>query len=272
MRSRLVRVRRKHARSMQLALLFFMLSLAIYLFSWATRAPITQTEPVSAPGATLAPTGRVQQQMQFEKLSCYLVELGRYDTPEQARIEAARYVRRGAAGYVRQDGEAYQVIGALYETQEQAEKIAARLTESEELTCRVIELTSQPIALRVTATQTQIDALSRTERCLREISQQMVQLGYQLDAGSLDIAGAIEQLQDLRTQATLHCQSLERAIGDDPNPIARDMLAQALTLSQSLEDRIAGSDTTALSFSAKIKYNTITVRQRHIDFLNSLGA
>lgn len=272
MRTRLVRVKRKHARSMRLAMLFFVLSLAIYLLTLALRPAPPAAGPVLAPQATSLPLERMREDIRFEPLSCYWVELGQFDSADLARIEAARYVRRGAAGYVYQEDESYLVIGACYDGEQQAQTVAQRLIESEQLPCRVRAMDSPGVGLRITATRAQIDALVLGERCLRESASRMGEISLMLDGGTLGMDAAVQQLSDLRATGTLRQQSLERALGDDQNQAARDMLSQLTTLQQLLSDRIAGSDQTALSFSAKIKYNTITVRMRHIQYLNSLAA
>ncbi len=274
MRTRLVRVRRKHARSMRLAMLFLAFSIAVYLLSWALRGPASApaTEPVSTPSASLSPAPRVTEDIRLEPLSCYLVVLLSAESPEAARVEAARYVRRGAAGYVLPRDNQYLVIGAAYEAEAEAQKIAQRLGEQEKLTARVLPMASRPVALRVTATQAQLSALVQAEKTFRAIGTQLGEIAYALDAGTLTQDGALDSLSHAKVEAELAYRTLDRAAGSEQNPVVQGMLELVLQLKTQLQDRIAGSDATTLSFSAKIKYNKIGMRLQHIAYLDSLGA
>lgn len=274
---RLVRVRRKHQRSMRLSMLFLVFSLAIYLLSYAVRlsmpGPVSEGAPESAPVSVGAPAAeQVTRDIRFDALTCYLVELGNCDSAEAARIEAGRYVGRGAAGYVLQDGQSFAVVGACYESLEEAQKVAARLEEQEKLPCRVRTLTGPPAALRVTATQAQIDALEGAERSVRGLTGQLGDISYGLDGGTLSVDAAKEQLSRMRAEAELRVQALERAAGSEKNSVIDEMMMLASELRQLLQDRIASSETNRLSFSAQIKYNKITMRVRHAAFLSALSA
>lgn len=277
MRGRVVRVRRRHARSLRLAMALLLISLAAYAFSYAARwtsppAETVQAAPGAAPQPAMPVLEQITKEVRFEPLGAALVELAEADSAESARIEAARYTRRGAAGYILQDGSAFRVIGALYADEDGANAVAARLRGAEAIDAKVIGASGAASALRVTASPAQIDALTQGEASLRNLTDQMIALGQALDQGRSTSEQAAQQIQLIHAESELRLRALERAVGGDEHPILRGLMALLQQLSEATGDGMTGRNESALSFSAKIKYNSIAMRLRHIGFLNGLAA
>ncbi len=275
MRGRMVRVRRRHARSMRMAMVLLLISLAVYVCSFAARMaspqPTLETAQEQQPQAMPA-LDQLTKEIRFEPLSAFLVELSKADSAETARIEAARYTRRGAAGYILQDGDVFRVIGAVYADKAGADAVALRLEGIEKIAAQVITAQGPASALRVTAAQTQIDALTQGESSLRSLTDQMIALAQSLDAGKVSSEPAAQQIQLIHAEAQLRLRALERAVGADEHPIMRGLMLLLQQLSDATGEGMTGRDESTLSFSAKIKYNSITMRLRHIEFLDQLAA
>ena len=89
-----VRVRRERPSALAWALALLLTMLCVYLLTLG---------PTAAPEASIASAGdapRITEEVSFAPSAAWFVSLGRYDTAAEARIEAARYTPRGAAGYV----------------------------------------------------------------------------------------------------------------------------------------------------------------------------
>lgn len=274
MRGRMVRVRRRHVRSMRLAMALLAISLMIYACSYAARqfSPERAAEAVQEPKQAVPVADQLTKEVRFEPLSSYLVELAEEPSAESARIEAARYTRRGAAGYILQDGDTFRVIGAVYTDKAGADAVAARLLGAEKIAAKVVSAQGPASALRVTASQTQIDALTQGEASLRSLTDQLIALGQALDAGKSTSEQAAQQIQLIHAEAQLRLRALERAVGADEHPILRSLMLLLQQLSDATGEGMTGRDESTLSFSAKIKYNSITMRLRHIEFLDGLAA
>ncbi len=274
MRGRMVRVRRRHARSLRLAMALLAVSVAVYLCSYAARliSPPPTVEAAQAPEQAVPVSEQLTEDVRFDPLSAQLVQLAEAGSAESARIEAARYTRRGAAGYILKDGDIFRVIGAVYADREGADAVAARLLNAEKIKAQVITAQGPASALRVTASKAQIDALTQGESSLRGLTDQLIALSLQLDAGKATGEQAASQIQLVHAEAQLRLRALERAIGADEHPILRALMLLLQQLSDCTGEGMTGRDESTLSFSAKIKYNSITMRLRHIDFLDSLAA
>lgn len=213
---------------------------------------------------------RVTQEISFTGLEIYLVTLAQMDDAALARVEAARYVPRGAAGYVFSEGGSYQVAGNGYATREEAEKVAASLSESEDIEAKVLRRGAAGALLRVTATQAQLSALVEGEAIVRRLGQELSVYALALDRGE-------RQAPVLRAALSLSAQEaaqagarLTKAAGEAPNPVAAGIIELLTQLSDDLS-LLAGEDQdTPLSFSSKLKYAYLSTELKHIDFLNGL--
>lgn len=203
MRTRLVRVRRR-TKTTPWVLMFLMIAMAMYI-----RVSLLDYAKMQAKEASAGAGERVTREIELKEAEIHLVSFGGYDTQERARIEAARYVPRGAAGYILDD-ERLEVIGAGYASREDAERVCAQLAAEEGITCRVISLESPEVTLRMTAGKEQIGAFVRGEAVLRETAAALGQLAFSVDRGEAGseqaaavvgthlekVAEAIEALKD----------------------------------------------------------------------------
>ena len=112
-----VRVRRDRPSALAWALALLLTMLCVYLLTLG---------PTAAPEANIASVGdapRVTEEVSFAPAAAWFVSLGRYDTAAEARIEAARYTPRGAAGYVLETEDGFLALGAAYDDQAEAESV-----------------------------------------------------------------------------------------------------------------------------------------------------
>lgn len=284
MGTRLVRVKRQRPKGVVWAVSAMLIMLAVYLY---TATPSMRVgygpkgdEPVSASGqalaggeaaqATEAPE-QVTQEVQFEALDAYLIQFGAYDAADNARIEAARYVARGAAGYLLEDGK-FRVIGAGYESREEAEKVKAQLEKEEGIDSYVYELKAGSVTLRVTATQPQIDALSAAERTLVEQNRAMGRLAYELDSGAVDAPGARSALGAMADAVRLAREQLAGVAGQTPNQVAAGLIATMAQLEESASQLSMEKNESTLDLSSKIKYNYVEICWSHARYLRGLTA
>lgn len=263
-----VSVRRRSPRpAMVLALL---VAVALFAFVFFARPAIDRLSlqideaPVAAE--------KVTRDISFDAMSLYLVELCRGEDEGAVRIEAARYVPRGAAGYLYQMDDAFLVIGAGYGDRADAETVAAQLDKAEPLTTQVHEALGEAALLRVTATEGQLKALIEAEQVLRTLSSALQSHAIALDRGEMD-APTLRAAASLEAnQARSAMAALTRAAGDRPNSVATALIDQLADLTDALDHLSGDTSESALTLSSKVKYSHIDARLRHIAFLNQLSA
>ena len=262
MRTRLVRGRRRGS-GVRWALIFLMLSMAAYI-----RVSMPAIRQMRTGGGEKAEAGdRVTEEIVVEQLSIYLVSFGGYDVMNSAKVEAARYVPRGAAGYILKREKLY-VVGAGYEKRGDAEKACVSLAAQEGLACAVLEATSPQVAMRMTAGRRKIEAFVEAERALREGAGTLGVMGFAVDRGEATAAQAQEvvrtQLNRIReAKAALDAQSSQTDIGLFSG-MAGLMEEMTLQMEEMLEEQ------KKMGLSGRLKYLYVDMRVREIEMMNAL--
>lgn len=261
MRTGRVKVRRRRPGAVSWAIALAVTMLMVYL--------ITLDVGGEEPAVASLPAGeRVTREVAFAPLEVHCVQFGSFTDAQNARIEAARYVGRGAAGYVKQDGENFRVLGAGYSQKSDAERVAKRLAEEEKIDCTVLSCASEQVKMRITAGENQISAILAADEALRTQVEQFGGLAFKIDRGELsgDAARTLIAVQASQVRDVL--EDLKAIPGE--NPVYRGLTGQMEFLSATLDLLSYKNTETDLSLSGKIKYNYISVRLGYIDFLRSL--
>lgn len=257
-----VKVRRERPAAAAWALAVLLTALFVFLIARGAGTQSGEETPESAPRRAYALT--------FAPLETHLVQFGAYEDALSARIEAARYMPRGAAGYVL-EGSLYRVIGAGYDSRQDAQGVCERLREEEGMEASVYSLSSGEVELTIQGTQAQVEALTQAETALRNAAAQLNETAFGYDRGELSsedarnrlaiIAASVRQAHQALSQAAAHT---ENSSIDAFLSILSDLAAETEQLSN---ENVAGG----LSFSGRIKYNYISVRVRHIGVLKAMG-
>jgi hypothetical protein len=267
----MIRVRRRRPSGVVWAVSLMLVSLALYVITSAPSAPrLAESERAEATGAS-AESRRVTKEIAFPGAYAYMIQFGAFADAENARVEAGRYVARGAAGYILYD-EMYRVIGAEYASREDAERVREKLREQEGMDCQIKALGSEAVALRVTASEAQIDALQGANEAVAAILDEARALAYQLDGGEIDREGACAALKACGARAAEAGRRLRAEAGDAPNDVAAGLLSLLTACDDSFAQLTQTNTDNVLSFSGKIKYNTIELRIAQINFLRKLTA
>ena len=261
-----VRVRRERPCALSVALALMITMLCVYLLTLgASLMP-----EASIPSSGDAP--RVTEEVAFESAQAYFVALGRFDTAQEARIEAARYIPRGAAGYVVEDGETFLALGAAYQTEAEAARVAQSLSQTENLTCEVYSQSAERVRLRVTAQEEHIAAVQNAEALLRATAAQAAEIAFQLDRAEIDPEAA----RTLINIASGRLGDAHEALSAIPGAAQNSVCAQLLSLTERFQASLfvlsGENSNTTLSLSAKIKYNGIEVALGHMRCLRELNA
>ena len=170
-----VKVRRERPAAAAWALAVLLTALFVFLIARGAGTQSGEETPESAPRRAYALT--------FAPLETHLVQFGAYEDALSARIEAARYMPRGAAGYVL-EGSLYRVIGAGYDSRQDAQGVCERLREEEGMEASVYSLSSGEVELTIQGTQAQVEALTQAETALRNAAAQLNETAFGYDRGN----------------------------------------------------------------------------------------
>ena len=175
-----VRVRRDHPYAPAWTLVMLLTALTMYLV----------TEGVTIPGqrAVSAPVEQVSWEIPPQSVS--LIVLSRAGDEAAARIEAARYVARGAAGYILPGSSEYLIIGAGYDSADEAAGVMKKLSEEDKLTASIATREAAGLNVRLTGSRAQVDALIGAENALGHATRALGEAAFSLDAGTLQLSGA----------------------------------------------------------------------------------
>jgi hypothetical protein len=257
-----VRVRRDHPYAPAWTLVMLLVALTMYLV----------TEGLSYPAQQPALSPAEQVDWTVGPLSVSLVVLSRAGDEASARIEAARYVSRGAAGYILPGTGEYLIVGAGYDSADEAEKVLKKLAGEENLTASLAVREAPELHVRLTGARAQVQALMDAEAAFRAATASMGEAAFSLDAGTLTEAGAREALLAARAEAKRARETLERAAGDGQNAASQGVAALLSALEDAASAMLFDARTSPLFFSSQMKYNYIDLRLRHIGFINRLAA
>lgn len=172
-----VRVRRERPTAVALAVALCVTMLVVYVLTLGAKGPDVVE--------SMAPAPRVTREIAFEALEGWCVRMVTCESQQDARLRAAAWVGLGAAGYVAELDGAWTVLGAVYDTEREARRVADRLSDEAGIPADVICLKAEEVRLRVTAPQAQIDAVAGADELLRSQAARLGELALQLDRSEI---------------------------------------------------------------------------------------
>lgn len=257
-----VRVRRERPTALSRALALAVTMLAVYLATLGAPEKEVDAEPALG-GA------RVTREVTLQGVQMYFADLGVHADPLQARIAAADLASRGAAGVVRADASGHHVLGAAYELEADARRIAQRLTEQENLSAAVLPLSVDEVSLRITAPEGDIEAIVAADAALRAQLNQAASMALQMDRGELPAASA-------RTLAAVSASELkntkgrlQKVSGAEEHPVSAGLIAQLDALAQNLSETARSGDRAA-ALSGRLRSCHVSGMLNLIEWLDSL--
>ena len=239
-----VRVRRERPTALAWALALCVTMLVVYVLTLnAGRPDVVES---------MAPAPRVTREIAFEGLKGWCVQMAACDSDQAARLAASAYSGRGAGGYVtRLEGEG-AVLGAVYESEQDAARIARRLSQDEGIPSRVVCLEAEPVKLRITAPEAQIDAIAGADALLRRETRRLGEIALQLDRGELRPEAARTLCGVSAEEAAMAARALSAIPGAAENALCAGLIGRLETLSD-MEKALSGSGEQGASLSGMVR-------------------
>lgn len=235
--------------------------------AYASTLPAATIEDAQAISET---STRATLVIELPVANLYCACFGAYEEAGTARVEAARYVIRGAAGYVRAEGETYLVFASAYDTEGDAQSVCTHIARDEGIDTSVYAFLAEPISVRVTATTRQLSALRTAVDALGTYPADLNALALRIDGGELDSGTARALIEVARTELTQLERELRISLADTDDRFARGVYELLNDLKTSTCAVSSNEDLKGLALSSLLKYNYIEARLDVIDFMNSL--
>ena len=232
-----IRVRRDRPSALSWSIALAVTMLAVYL--------VTLSAPAEKKAENVSSGMRVTQEINFESMTMHFADLGCFADESQARIAAAGFVNRGAAGIVYSDAAGHHVLGAGYALEADAKRIAERLGQQENIETGVLTLTAPPLSLRVTAPEEDVNAIVEADRMLRMQLNQLSTLALQVDRGEIFAASARTLTKVAAAEVRTARKNLEKITGSADQPVCAAMISLLASLEENLSD--VGGDGAILS-------------------------
>lgn len=236
-----VRVRRDRPSALSWSIALAVTMLAVYLVTLSTPAE-RKVEDAS--------TGvRVTREIDFQAVTIHFADLGCFADESQARIAAAGYTDRGAAGVVYSAADGFHVLGAGYALEADAKRIADRLGQQEGIETSVLTLTAPALSLRVTAPEEDVEAIAEADRVLRTQLNQLNTLALQVDRGEVAAISAKTLARVAASEVRSAKKKLEKISGSAQQPVCAAMISILVSLEENLSN--VGGEGAALSGSLR---------------------
>lgn len=211
---------------------------------------------------------RITREITLSGGACAVVHFGLYERADEARIAAARYVCRGAGGYVYNDASGYYAAGCLFESEEEALEMQKSIC-GRGIDCGVLLLEAPEIRLRATAEEEELRLIEAGYRAYVNAERELMRISSHLDAGNIDAQEARSLISVLRFDV--------EALRDQALASARNAHGTGKQLFSLLSDGLScallengGASGGEMRLSSQVKYAAMDMRIRRYRFLTSL--
>lgn len=183
----------------------------------------------------------------------FALQTGAFENEEAARQSALTFQKRGAAGYLWEDGR-YRVLAAVYSTQEDARYVRQQLQDQHQIDSYLYTISFPAISLRVKGMQGQMDILQAAFVHVHELAAQLQQISVEMDRQERSVQEALSQMQAMRTQLEIVSLRLRQRFAS-PVPQTVNALLKCFEDYFAFSEEIAATESAA-SLGMKLKYRT----------------
>lgn len=257
-----VRVRRDRPSALSWAFALALTMLAVYL--------ITLSAPSSDGGEASASSGRVTREIELAGVEAYFAALGRYGGPTEARIAAAAFAQRGAAGVVCPDGDVWRVLAAGYALEADARRVTEQLAEREGVETGVLALRAAPVSLRVTARAEDVSAIVAADAAWTAQLDQVAALAMRVDRGEIGDGSARTLAALARSELESAREALGGVAGADEDAVCAMLDSLLARLAGALDGVARGSESGA-ALSGRLRACHADALLRRAALLDALG-
>lgn len=195
-----------------------------------------------------------QQEIVLEASEWHALQLGAFENEAAAKELAEQYTRRGAAGYVWNDGR-YRVLAAVYPLKEDAQQVRQQLQLQHEIETYLYQVKLPEIHVRLSGKQGQLDILQAALIHGNDLLAELQRMSVAMDRQELNTAEALDELGALHEQISLVALRLKQRFVSPMHTAVAEMLKcleQYGAFYASLEESIS-----QVALGTKLKHQTL---------------
>ena len=132
----------------------------------------------------------------------YALQLGTFEAEKDAQTVAESYRRRGAAGFLWNDGR-WRVMAAVYPLREDAQSVRMQLESKHDVETSLYQVQLPQLELRVSGMTGQLDILDAAFMHANDLAVQLHGISTAMDRQEMTAAGAADQLAAMCEQMDL---------------------------------------------------------------------
>ena len=186
----------------------------------------------------------------------YALQVGVFENPDTAQESSQAFVRRGAAGYIWQDGR-YRVLAAAYPSKEDAQLVREQLADQHAIDSYLYAIEMPSVTLRLSGMQGQIDILNAAFAHVHDVARQLHDCSVALDRQENSAEEICRQLAGLSEQMGIVVQRIRQRFASPMHPTVK-ALVETLESFRSFCEGLNSGDHLAL-WGMKLKYQTIEI-------------
>lgn len=248
---------RRSGKVLRYLLLF--LSAVLILSGLVWRGEETAIEPVPQP--TPISTSEAfdetpaQREITLPASTWYALQLGAFENEDAAQALCRQFARRGAAGYVWQDGR-YRALAATYPSREDAQQVRLQLNRDHTVDSYLYEITLPQVQLRLRGMQGQLDILEAAFLHANDLVSGLQALSVSLDRQEQSVQEALAVMQGLKAQVeTVSLRLQQRFAAPRPQTVS-DLCALFDSYCAACNASLPES---AVALGVRIKWETLDV-------------
>lgn len=209
--------------------------------------------PTSTPVAAAYDETVETREVALDEVQWYAIQTGIYSTAEAAEEKRDTYTKRGAPGYVNQDGEKWRVYIACYGAKEDASAVRERLSVNQDVETFLHTWVCPEICLRLTGMVGQLDVAEAGLSLMGNAAAALRDNAALLDGSERTLAEAQSVVEALNDQVRLWRETAAERF-TKPYP---ELVEMELRLAEGWESKYAAlrqaEGATALSAAMKLQ-------------------
>ena len=183
--------------------------------------------------------------------SWFALQVGVFESEESAQEASSVFQKRGAAGYLWQDGR-FRVLAAAYPNREDAQIVREQIRDSHGIESYLYTITFPTLRLKLTGMQGQIEILQAAFAHADDLAKQIQNLSIRMDRQEISVPEAKEEISALNTQMQLVTLRLQQRF-QAPMPSAVQALIECFQNYELFSQTVEGNESAA-ALGMKLKY------------------
>ena len=256
-------VQRNNSRLVSGALLA--LAAVIVFSGLISRGEFSGFDLQPVPKPTAVPLEEFFDETQSETLvelsekTWYALQVGVFENEESAKQSGQAFQKRGAAGYLWQDGR-YRVLAAAYPAQEDAQQVREQLREQHNIDSYLYAIQYPAVSMRLKGMKGQIEILEAAFGHAGDLALQLHLLSVEMDRQEISADEAAARIAGLRDQVELVSLRLAQRFASPVHETVHALTGCFEDFIQFSDSLPVGESTVALGM--KLKYQLFATLQQ----------